>query len=68
MTSEVPTARAVLDAQGVADAIGIIPADTIVGGILHPNGAQVEAYEATRAVANLSRRQGVDVRERLPVT
>ena len=68
VASELPTARTVLDAEGIAGASGIVPPDATAGGILHPQGGQVEAHEATRAVAKLSRRRGVQVRDRLPMT
>jgi glycine/D-amino acid oxidase-like deaminating enzyme len=68
VTSEFPTERTVLDAGGVAAASGVIRATATAGGVLHPKGAQVEAHEATQAVAKLARRSGVEVRDRLPVT
>lgn len=68
VASPLPAARVVLDAEGVAGATGTIPADATAGGILHPHGGQVEAHEATRAVATVSARHGADVRERVPVS
>lgn len=47
---------------------GVIAADTVMRGVLHPGGIQVSAGRATRALARLIAARGADVRPRTRLT
>lgn len=57
-----------LSADEVADVTGIIPADEIYGGILHPDGAQVSAVGAAQALSRRLVEAGGTLETRAPVT
>ena len=47
---------------------GVIMASGVVGGVLHPDGCQVQAPRATTAIARLVEAAGGQIRTRTPVT
>ena len=47
---------------------GVILASGVVGGVLHPDGCQVQAPRATTAIARLVEEAGGQIRTRTPVT
>ena len=47
---------------------GVILASGVVGGVLHPDGCQVQAPRATAAIARLVEAAGGQIRTRTPVT
>jgi sarcosine oxidase subunit beta len=46
---------------------GIVPAAGVVGGVLHPDGCQVQAPRATAAIAHLVEQAGGRIHTRTPV-
>jgi sarcosine oxidase subunit beta len=59
--------RQVLSPGEVQDITGIIPADGVVGGLLHPHGAQLSAPLAARAVASQAEERGARILSRRPI-
>ena len=57
-----------LTAEEIADLTGIFPADRLYGGILHPDGAQLSAAKAARAIADQFVEAGGRLATRRPVT
>ena len=58
-----------LSAEQVEDVTGgVVRASGVVGGVLHPDGCQVQAPRATAAIAVLVERAGGRIRTRTPVT
>jgi sarcosine oxidase subunit beta len=55
-----------LSPDEVADLTGIIPADAVYGGILHPDGAQVSAGPAARALSRRFVAAGGQLETRTP--
>ena len=47
---------------------GVVRASGVVGGVLHPDGCQVQAPRATTAIAHLVEAAGGHIRTRTPVT
>ncbi len=57
-----------LTPEEVAEVTGIIRASGVVGGVLHPDGCQVQAPRATKAIAHLVEAAGGRFHTRTPVT
>lgn len=60
--------RIVLDPAGVEEATGVVRGSGVVGGVLHPGGAQVSAQQSVRALAARVLRRGGRIEMRRPVT
>lgn len=60
--------RVRLDPAGVEEVTGIVRASRVVGGVLHPGGAQVSARKSVHALAERVLRNGGRIETRRPVT